>query len=142
MYGQMTAEAGSTSVRKESCKAPSRRSRPRRRSTSGATWPASWWSRVAWGVWAEPSRLRHLNGGAFLGIEVDAERIKRRIRSGYCDICVNSLDEAIRILKNAVRQKQAVSVDWWVTAPTSSRSWRGAASSLICSLTRPLRTIR
>jgi urocanate hydratase len=51
-----------------------------------------------------------MNGAAFLGIEVDAERIKRRMRSGYCDICVNSLDEAIRILKNAVRQKQAVSV--------------------------------
>jgi urocanate hydratase len=51
-----------------------------------------------------------LNGAAFLGIEVDAERIKRRIRAGYCDICVNSLDEAIRILKNAVRQEQAVSV--------------------------------
>jgi urocanate hydratase len=51
-----------------------------------------------------------LNGAAFLGIEVDAERIKRRIRTGYCDICVNSLDEAIRILKNAVRKKQAVSV--------------------------------
>ncbi len=51
-----------------------------------------------------------LNGAAFLGIEVDAERIKRRLRTGYCDICVNSLDEAIRILKNAVRQKQAVSV--------------------------------
>lgn len=51
-----------------------------------------------------------LNGAAFLGIEVDAERIKRRIRSGYCDICVNSLDEAIRILKVAVRQKQGLSV--------------------------------
>jgi urocanate hydratase len=51
-----------------------------------------------------------MNGAAFLGIEVDAERIKRRIRSGYCDICVNSLVEAIRILKNAVRQKEAVSV--------------------------------
>jgi urocanate hydratase len=51
-----------------------------------------------------------LNGAAFLGIEVDSERIKRRIRQGYCDICVNSLDEAIRILKNAVRQKHAVSV--------------------------------
>ena len=51
-----------------------------------------------------------LNGAAFLGIEVDPERIKRRIRTGYCDICVNSLDEAMRILKNAVRQKQAVSV--------------------------------
>jgi urocanate hydratase len=51
-----------------------------------------------------------MNGGAFLGIEVDAEKIKRRIRGGYCDICVFSLDEALRILKNAVRQKQAVSV--------------------------------
>jgi urocanate hydratase len=51
-----------------------------------------------------------LNGAAFLGVEVDSEKIKRRIRSGYCDICVNSLDEALRILKNAVRQKQALSV--------------------------------
>jgi len=51
-----------------------------------------------------------LNGAAFLGIEVDGERIKRRIRQGYCDICVNDLDEALRILKNAVRQKQALSV--------------------------------
>jgi urocanate hydratase len=51
-----------------------------------------------------------LNGAAFLGVEVDGEKIKRRIRTGYCDICVNSLDEALRILKNAVRQKQTVSV--------------------------------
>jgi urocanate hydratase len=51
-----------------------------------------------------------LNGAAFLGIEVDAERIKRRIRQSYCDICVNSLDEAIRILKVAVRKKHAMSV--------------------------------
>jgi urocanate hydratase len=51
-----------------------------------------------------------MNGAAFLGIDVDGERIKRCIRSGYCDICVNSLDEAIRILKNAVRKKQGVSV--------------------------------
>ncbi len=51
-----------------------------------------------------------LNGAAFLCVEVDAERIKRRIRQGYCDICVNDLDEALRILKQAVRQKQATSV--------------------------------
>ena len=41
---------------------------------------------------------------------MDGEKIRRRIRSGYCDICVNDLDEAVRILKNAVRQKRAVSV--------------------------------
>jgi urocanate hydratase len=51
-----------------------------------------------------------LNGAAFLGIEVDEERIKRRIRTGYCDYCVNDLDEALRILKIAVRQKQPQSV--------------------------------
>jgi urocanate hydratase len=51
-----------------------------------------------------------LNGAAFLGVEVHQERIKQCIRAGYCDFCVNSLDEAIRILKNAVRKKQGVSV--------------------------------
>jgi urocanate hydratase len=51
-----------------------------------------------------------LTGAAFLGVEVDPERIKKRIRAGYCDICVNDLDEALRILKNGVRQKRAVSV--------------------------------
>ncbi len=51
-----------------------------------------------------------MNGAAFLGVEMDAEKIKRRIRAGHCDICVNDLDEALRILKNAVRQKQPVSV--------------------------------
>ena len=51
-----------------------------------------------------------LLGAAFLGIDVDGEKIKRRIRAGYCDYCVNTLDEALRILKNAVRQRHAVSV--------------------------------
>jgi urocanate hydratase len=51
-----------------------------------------------------------LNGAAFLGIEVDPERIKRRVKTGYCDVMVNDLDEALRILKNAVRKREAVSV--------------------------------
>ncbi len=51
-----------------------------------------------------------MNGGAFLGIEVDPERIKRRVKTGYCDVMVNSLDEALRILKNAVRKKEPASV--------------------------------
>ncbi len=51
-----------------------------------------------------------MNGGAFLGVEVDVEKIKRRVRTGYCDICVNNLDEALRILKNSIRQKQPLSV--------------------------------
>jgi urocanate hydratase len=51
-----------------------------------------------------------LNGGAFLGIDADPERIKRRVKSGYCDVMVNDLDESLRILKNAVRKREAASV--------------------------------
>ena len=51
-----------------------------------------------------------MTGACYLGIEVDPERIKKRLRTGYCDFMVNSLDEALRILKNAVRKKQNISV--------------------------------
>jgi urocanate hydratase len=51
-----------------------------------------------------------MTGAAFLGIEVDPERIKKRLKTGYCDFMVNSLDEALRILKNALRKKENISV--------------------------------
>jgi len=51
-----------------------------------------------------------MNGAAFLGIDVDPERIKKRLKTGYCDFLVTTLDEALRILKNAVRKKENVSV--------------------------------
>ena len=51
-----------------------------------------------------------MTGAAFLGIDVDPERIKKRLRTGYCDFMVTTLDEALRILKNAVRKKENVSV--------------------------------
>jgi urocanate hydratase len=51
-----------------------------------------------------------LLGGAFLGIDVDAQRIKRRVKAGYCEVMVNDLDEALRILKNAVRKREPASV--------------------------------
>jgi urocanate hydratase len=41
---------------------------------------------------------------------VDPERIKRRVKSGYCDVMVNDLDESLRILKNAVRKREPASV--------------------------------
>jgi urocanate hydratase len=49
-------------------------------------------------------------GAAFLGIDVDPERIKKRLKTGYCDFMVTTLDEALRILKNAVRKKENISV--------------------------------
>ena len=49
-------------------------------------------------------------GACFLGVEVDAGRIKKCLRAGYLDFMVNSLDEALRILKNAIRKKENISV--------------------------------
>src|ERR1700730_6697640 len=51
-----------------------------------------------------------LNGAAFLGIEIDPARIKRRVKAGYCEVMVNHLDEALRILKNSVRKREPASV--------------------------------
>ncbi|HJX90231.1 MAG TPA: urocanate hydratase [Pyrinomonadaceae bacterium] len=51
-----------------------------------------------------------LNGAVFLGIDVDAERIDRRVRTGYCDRIALSLDEALDICEDARGQKRAVSV--------------------------------
>jgi len=51
-----------------------------------------------------------LNGAVFLGIEIDPERIKRRVLTGYCDRIASTLDEALEICEDAREQKKAVSV--------------------------------
>ncbi|MET0646313.1 MAG: urocanate hydratase [Pyrinomonadaceae bacterium] len=51
-----------------------------------------------------------LNGAVFLGVEVERERIEKRIRTGYCDRLALDLDEALRICEDAVEQRRAVSV--------------------------------
>jgi urocanate hydratase len=51
-----------------------------------------------------------LNGAVFLGVEVERERIERRVRTGYCDRLALDLDEALRVCEDAVEQKRAVSV--------------------------------
>src|SRR5436190_2328479 len=51
-----------------------------------------------------------LNGAVFLGIEVDPERIERRVRTGYCDRIAVDLDEALDICEDAREEKRAVSV--------------------------------
>jgi urocanate hydratase len=47
-----------------------------------------------------------MNGAAFLGIDVDPVRIRRRIETGYCDRLAHDLDEALGI----VSRREAVSV--------------------------------
>ena len=51
-----------------------------------------------------------LNGAVFLGIDVDRERIERRIHTGYCDRLALTLDDALRVCEDAIEQKRAVSV--------------------------------
>ena len=47
-----------------------------------------------------------MNGACFLGVEVDPQRIQRRLDTGYCDRMVYSLDEALPL----VERREAVSV--------------------------------
>jgi Urocanase Rossmann-like domain len=49
-------------------------------------------------------------GAATLAIDADAEAMKSALRRGELDFVVNTLDEALRTLKNQVRQKRPLSV--------------------------------
>jgi urocanate hydratase len=51
-----------------------------------------------------------MNGARFLGIDVDAARIQRRLDTGYCDRIASSLDEALRLLDTSNATAGAVSV--------------------------------
>ena len=59
--------------------------------------------------WAQPLAAT-MNGGAFLGVEVDLGRIRRRVETGYCDRLSTDLDEAIELVLAAKRTRQALSV--------------------------------
>jgi urocanate hydratase len=51
-----------------------------------------------------------MNGACFLGIDVDAARIEKRVATKYCDYLARSLDEAFSLLDTARGQERAVSV--------------------------------
>ncbi|HTS87349.1 MAG TPA: urocanate hydratase [Gemmatimonadales bacterium] len=51
-----------------------------------------------------------LNGAAFLGVEVDPDRIRRRVDTGYCDRMETSLDHALAELLAARAARQALSI--------------------------------
>lgn len=42
-----------------------------------------------------------MNGGVFIGIEVDRTRIAKRIQSGYCDAVAETLEEALAMAETA-----------------------------------------
>ena len=51
-----------------------------------------------------------MNGAAFLGVDVDASRIQRRVESGYCDVMSENLDEALERVLQAKAAGEALSV--------------------------------
>src|SRR2546423_3692911 len=51
-----------------------------------------------------------MNGAVFLGVEVDPARIEKRLKSGYCDKIAWSLDEALKLIDRARKDRQSVSV--------------------------------
>jgi urocanate hydratase len=51
-----------------------------------------------------------MNGGAFLGVDVDEERIRRRVETRYCDRLETDLDTALRQLDEARSQRRPLSI--------------------------------
>jgi urocanate hydratase len=51
-----------------------------------------------------------MNGGVCLVVEVDPERIGKRIATGYCDTTAESLDEALDLVRDALREKRPLSI--------------------------------
>jgi len=49
-------------------------------------------------------------GGVALCVEVDAERIRRRLATAYLDVSTESLDEALRLAAEAVAAKRPLSI--------------------------------
>ena len=51
-----------------------------------------------------------MNGALFLGVEMDPARIEKRLKSGYCDKIAHSLDDALKLIDQARKDRQSLSV--------------------------------
>jgi urocanate hydratase len=51
-----------------------------------------------------------MNGAAFLGVDVDESRIRRRVDTRYCDRIETDLDRALKLVDDARRERRALSV--------------------------------
>lgn len=51
-----------------------------------------------------------MNGAVFLGIDVDRTRIQKRIDTGYLDVMTEDLEEALRLVLEAQKNKKALSI--------------------------------
>ncbi len=51
-----------------------------------------------------------MNGAAFLGVDVDASRVRRRVDTRYCDRLETDLDRALELVLDARARREALSV--------------------------------
>jgi urocanate hydratase len=51
-----------------------------------------------------------MNEGVILDIEVDPRRIEKRVKQGFCDVMVGTLDDALQLVFDAVKSKKPLSV--------------------------------
>src|SRR5437588_8062642 len=51
-----------------------------------------------------------MNDAVFLGVDVDAARIEKRLKSGYCDRKSHDLDEALSWIREATADRRALSI--------------------------------
>ena len=59
-----------------------------------------------------------MNGAAFLGVDVDESRIRRRVETRYCDRLEHDLDAALAAGRRGPRATAARSPwGWWATSP-------------------------
>jgi urocanate hydratase len=67
-------------------------------------------SRAVLEVWGAQPLAGTMNGGVVLAVEVDPERIKRRIETGYCQVLSTDLDDALKRCLKAKEKGEALSV--------------------------------
>jgi urocanate hydratase len=58
---------------------------------------------------AQPLSIKMADGVALI-IEVDPNRIRRRLDAGFCDVMVNDVEEALELVKNYVSEKKAAAI--------------------------------
>ena len=51
-----------------------------------------------------------MNGAVYLGVDIDPERIQKRLKGGYLDTVTKNLDEALREVEAATKAKRAISI--------------------------------
>jgi urocanate hydratase len=51
-----------------------------------------------------------MNEAVFIGVEVDPERIERRVRTAYCDVMKDDLDDAMAMAKEALAARRPLSI--------------------------------